>query len=377
MDKFFRTIEEVLANWGRKQRQLSPRNELLKSEILNKLQAAELMLPKTLPQRRHTPWLSFAFTGLALISLFVGSLLPLGTSIRTLNNRGIELSSPLSVQKSDSLFFTPPQGYEVPITDNREFTRTDYSANIRTRRVGDLVEAVGDTIRILGGRVDSSNSSNQYGHISFVVLANKFESFRRSVKSLAGGRFLIENIYTENLLPQKQSIEKQQKDAGEVLARIRSEKNKLSANYKRTVASIQSKINEVDEKIVAVKIKLDVTNDLSKREIIKAEERRLLGGKSALEAELANENVNYSNKLYLLDLQIRENEAILDNAAKEDQKLVDTVATVRGTISISWISVWQIIRLYVPINFGFLAFGIAAVVAYFIHRRRSYLFLPN
>ncbi|MBI2676744.1 MAG: DUF4349 domain-containing protein [Candidatus Yanofskybacteria bacterium] len=383
MANFFRTIEEVLADWGRRQRQLPSRNELLKSEILNKLQATEPMLPKILPQHWHTPWLSFAFTSLALISLFVGSLLPLGTSttVKTLNNKDVELSSPfsnsLSIRKGDSIFFTPPQGYEIPITDNREFTRTDYSANIRTRRVDELVENIGDTVRFLGGRVDSSNSSKQYGHVSFVVPADKFESFRRSVKRLAGGRFLIENIYTENLLPQKQSIEQQQKNAGETLTKLRSEKNSLISNHKKVVAQIQSKINEVDKRITAVRIKLDVTNDPSQREILKAEERRLLDEKNTLEAELANENSNYSSKLYSLDLQIRENEAILDSAFKEDQKLVDTVATVRGTVSLGWISVWEIIRLYVPVNFGFVVFGIAAIAAYLIHRRRSYLFLPD
>lgn len=378
MNNFFKTIEEILVDWGRQQRQFPSRSESLKSEILDKLHPAHPVLSKTLLQRGNTPWLSLAFTGLALISLVVGDLLPFGTSrVATFSNKGIEFSSPLSIQKNDSLFFIPPQGYEVPVTDGREFVRTDYSASVRTRHVDDLVETVGSAVRIFGGRVDSSNSSKQYGHISFVVPAEKFESFRRSVKNLVGGRFLAENIYTENLLPQKQSIEKQQKGAGETLAKLRSEKNKLSASHKQATTSIQPKINEVDEKIVAIKIKLDITNDPSKREILKTEERRLVDEKSVFEAELASENTNFSDKLYLLNLQIRENEAILDNAAKEDQKLIGTVATVRGTISFSWINVWQIIRIYVPINLVFLTFGVAAIIAYLIHRRRIYLFLPD
>ena len=379
MNKFFRTIEEILVDWGRKQRQLPSRGETLRSEILARLPSA---LPQTLSRPQRWPWFTFAFSGLALISLFINYLpfsyrefyprqLPTGIykDTKPLNNFSVN-------EREYSPYPRPDSG--IPITDTREFLKTDYYAIIHTRKAEELVYRIKLIVReSFDGRVDSSNSSKRSGYVSFIVPANKFEDFRWMMKDLAGERFLMENIYTENLLPQKQTIEQQKKNMEETATQLKQGRNQLNSSHKLIVASIQSKIDRIEKDLTALKIKLDVTSDPAKREALKAQEKDLLTEKAGRENELSNENSIYTKKFNSLNVQISDNEVALASLTKQDQDLIDTVATVRGTIYLNWISIWEVVRLYVPINLGFLLFGAAAIVAYFIQHRKPRLLLPN
>ena len=183
---------------------------------------------------------------------------------------------------------------------------------------------------------------------------------------------MIENIYNENLLPQKQSIEQQKTKTEKILTQLKSDKNQLKLNHEQTINAIQLKINQTDGNLTALKIKLDVTSDLVKREELKSQINKLLNERNGLEIELADENNTYAKRINALDVQIYNNQTTLDSTIIQDQRLTDTVATVHGTISLNRVSLWGVIRLYVPINWGFIIFGAGAIIAYLIHRRRLY-----
>jgi len=221
------------------------------------------------------------------------------------------------------------------------------------------------------------NISDKYGYLNFAVPADKFDAFQSQIRGLVGSRFIVETINTQNLLPQKQTIEQQKKNMEETATQLKQGRNQLNSSHKLIVASIQSKIDRIEKDLTALKIKLDVTSDPAKREALKAQEKDLLTEKAGRENELSNENSIYTKKFNSLNVQIRDNEVALASLTKQDQDLIDTVATVRGTIYLNWISIWEVVRLYVPINLGFLLFGAAAIVAYFIQHRKPRLLLPN
>src|SRR3989344_2274624 len=102
--------------------------------------------------------------------------------------------------------------------DTREFLKVSYGAEMQTRDVPALTRRVESTVRGADGRVDNTTSSREYGYVSFVVPMSKYDAFRDELETLVGSRFLTVNISSQNLLPQKVSIEEQQKQADSALA---------------------------------------------------------------------------------------------------------------------------------------------------------------
>ena len=101
----------------------------------------------------------------------------------------------------------------VPATDTREFLKVNYNASMRTRDVQGLTRRVVTTVRGFDGRIDQESSSPEYGSVGFVIPQSKYDAFRDELESLVNSRFLTVNVSSQNLLPQKQSIEEQQKQA--------------------------------------------------------------------------------------------------------------------------------------------------------------------
>lgn len=380
MNQIRRTIHDILIDWGQKQRQSPFRNETLKSEVLAKLQPSSLSLEKQIKPQK-APWFSLAFASLAIISLII-NYLPITRFVPApLPLLRVEESGKMSADSSRREFYPyppyPEPGSDIPITDTREFIKKDYSATIRTRHVEEITQRIQTIARGFDGRVDNSRSSKQWGFVSFVIPASKLDSFRIEIRSLTSTRLFVEEIVAENLLSQKQSIEQQQQGVEKTLAQLRDDREKLKIGHQRIVTSIQSKIDKIENDLLAIEIKLDVISDPAQRKEIKIQQEKLLNEKEAFETDLAKENMAYAKKLNVLGAQILDSEASLDGLIKQDQKLIDTVATVRGTILLNWVSIWSIIQLYAPINLWFVLFVAGAIITYVMHRRRSCLYLPN
>src|SRR3990167_11466300 len=138
---------------------------------------------------------------------------------------------------------------DVPVTDAREFLKVNYNATMQTRDVQGLTRRVETTVRGYSGRIDQESSSPQYGYVSFVVPMSKYDAFRAELESLVDSRFLTVNISSQNLLPQKQSIEEQQKQADNTLADYKAARQSIVNAHASAAKSLQARIDADTEEI--------------------------------------------------------------------------------------------------------------------------------
>lgn len=239
-------------------------------------------------------------------------------------------------------YYPYPGGGEVPVTDTREFLKTYYNATMKTRDVLGLTRRVETTVRGYGGRVDQQSSSDKYGSVSFALPQSKYEAFRTELESMVGSRFLSVNISSQNMLSQKISIEEQQTQANKNLADYQSTRATLVSTHASAVQVLQGKINAAT-----------------------STER------TSLQQQLAYENSRYAAQLKNADANIKYATEWQKAVQTQDKKLLDSVATVTGTISIQWISFWDTIQLYLPGNGIPGIFAILTLVSFWNDRRRA------
>src|SRR3990167_9626227 len=91
---------------------------------------------------------------------------------------------------------------------------------------------------------------------------------------------------------------------------------------------------------------------------------------SMLKSRLTNENASYADELKNADANISYAEEWKNAVTKQDTALMDDIATVNGSVSISWIGLWEGAQLYLP---GYWIPGICAlltILSYLSDRRR-------
>ena len=387
-----RAIRRILAAWGSSERRLPLRHEVLKGKILA---SVESVPPEMSAAPRHLPWLSFALTGFAALVLLVswsgvdrgrGEKNAPFTDIPLIGMPAAEPRGADALPEQSSL--APSRGKEsapdfmprswpepnIPITDPREFLKTDYRALMRTRRVEELARRIETTARGFGGRMDSMTSSKKFGFVAFVVPANKFEAFRREFEGLVNPRFLTVEIRTENLLPQKQSLEERKKQAEQTLSEFRANRQSVVSDHNGIVSALQSQLAAIRDELALLRD--EETDDPARKAEIASRIQELLRQENRFTLRLINENASYGEKINSLDQMIRNAEMNLQNINSQDQGILDTVATVRGTVSLNWISIGEVIELYVSFYWIAFLFSVAAVASYLWHRRRSRMALP-
>jgi len=232
---------------------------------------------------------------------------------------------------------------EVPVTDSREFLKIYYNASMQTRDVPALTRRVETTVRGYGGRIDNESSAEKYGYVSFALPQAKYDAFRTELESFVNGRFLKVNISSQNLLSQKVSIEEQQKQADSALADYKTARQKLISAHTSAVQSLQAKINDVNTS---------------------ADEKLLF------EQQLIKENSSYTRNLANADANIKYAQDWVKGVQTQDATLLANVATVNGTVSIQWISLWDMILVYLPGLWIPTIFAILTILSFINDRRR-------
>ena len=369
----FNNIQQLFAEWGKGEQQ-NPRRDF-KQEILAELHT-------TAPAKKFRPKVLWIPTGVVAFAVIVFALLttlnqPRYRSERTDQSEGLRYNSGATSWLGESQnysnfvprtldYFAKP---ETPITDTREFLKKSYGANFRSRHVQDLTSRLETIIRGFNGRIDSSNSSEKSGYISFVVPADKFDSFRNELKGLVGDKFFSENTSAQNLLPEKRSIEEQQAGTQTTITGLQSQKEQLDATYAKRTQSLQSQIKD-NEKAIAELQKREQTPEIQSQIQIY---RNNVG---SLHGQLNQESSNYQTNLNTINTQLAAQEERMQELDKQDQSLTDNVATVTGNITVSWISVWQIINLYLPMRWIIPIALLGIIVAYSIFRPKQKIILP-
>ncbi len=142
-------------------------------------------------------------------------------------------SAPMMDSSGTEMMYYPPDYYRgnPDITDPRQFMKTSYNADIKTRNVKATLRDVKNIVTETGGRIDNQQESEKYAYLGFVVAKDKFETFRDEVESLTYAKLVIVNVSSENLLGQKQWLEEQLKTAtGTRLAELQKQDVKFGNN---------------------------------------------------------------------------------------------------------------------------------------------------
>lgn len=238
--------------------------------------------------------------------------------------------------------YYPYPNPEVPITDTREFLKIYYNANMRTRDVPALTRRVETTVRGYDGRIDNESSAEKYGYVSFALPQAKYDAFRIELEGLVDKRFITLNISSQNLLSQKVSIEEQQKQADKTLADYKTARQKI--------------VNANTAAINALRIKID-SPETNQSEV------------PALIKQMESVNASYAKQLNSADANIKYAQDWVKGVQTQDKTLLDNVATVTGTVSVQWISLWDIALLYLPGYWIPAIFAVLTIISYRRDRR--------
>lgn len=253
-------------------------------------------------------------------------------------------NAPSKGMMSPDYYPYPYPNPDVPVTDTREFLKIYYNASMHTRDVPALTRRVETTVRGYEGRIDNESSSEKYGYVSFALPQVKYEAFRAELEGLVGSRFVTVNISSQNLLSQKVSIEEQQKQADTTLANYKAARQKIVSTHASVVQALQAKI--------------DAT-------VATSSER------ASLEQQLSSENASYTRNLNNADANIKYAQDWVKGVQTQDATLLANVATVTGTVSVQWISLWDVALLYLPGYWIPTIFSILAVLSFYRDRRRN------
>lgn len=335
---------------------------------------------------RHISWLTIVFAILAVVTFIAVSspgvqyTIPLGTGEGIMKNSGSsggavpptaggvptmdtsESSAQFQREKDSSVYYPYPNP-EVPVTDTREFLKVYYNASMRTRDVQGLTRRVETTVRGYSGRIDQESSSPQYGFVSFVVPQSKYDAFRAELEGLVGSKFLSVNISSQNLLSQKLSIEEQQKQADTALSDYKTARQKIVNAHTSIVQSLKSRIDAYVQQLATLRAEIQTPQVLAQIQTISEYW-------SSLRQQLVNENASYAIRLNNADENIKYAQDRQRAVQTQDQALLDNVATVTGTISIKWISLWEIALLYLPGYWIPIIFAVLAFLSFLWDRRR-------
>ena len=339
-------LESRLSEWGASLRHLPKQNDEIKNVVL--ASSPRSTHPASVLAVRTLPWLSFAFAVLALIAFLTPSipLRPLPVKMLPVTTLG----ESANISRATSLFAPsyPRPESEAPVADTRELLKTDYQATVRSRQVLEVGKRLQTLIRGHEGRLDYFSLSEQYGSLTFVVPALKLDAFRAELLSIAGKRFVIEQISAQNLLPEQRAIAAEQGNAETALDRLLTERLGLVASFRRTEAAL-------NEKIAAA-----MSDD----------------EKHSLESELSRERRTYESRKRSLDTQIQSLRDRLQALDEQSGDLLDSVATVRGTISLERLSLYGLVNTYLQGYTVALLFVFLSIGAYLYHGRRIRLTRP-
>ena len=271
-----------------------------------------------------------------------------------------------SAGKGSSAYYPEPYPYykpDVPVSDARELLKMYYNATMYTRDVQGLTRRIETSVRGHEGRIDQESMTERSGYVSFALPQAKYDAFRAELEGMVDSRFLTINISSQNLLPQKQNIEEQQKQADTSLSDYQTARQKLVSTHANTVQSLQSQIDADTAKIASLNAQASTPQ-------VQAQLQSVLDESASLKKQLASENASYTAQLSSADANIKYAKDWQKAVQTQDQALLDSVATVTGTVSVQWISYWDMAQKYLPGYWIPAIFVILAFLSLLFDRRR-------
>ena len=286
-----------------------------------------------------------AVLGLVLL-FFIQSL----GSARMKSSNSSDSGSMIAPDFLNSNYYPEYYRQNSDITDTREFLKTSYYSTLKTRNVSEIVKDVKNAVRDVDGRIDNLTSSEKYGHISFVVPKSRFEEFRSEVEDLVHAKLYTENITSQNLLNEKQSIEERTDVSVAALAKLELEKQNLLTTHNTEIGKINRGLASIQNQLVEVRKQKQLTDDSLVFSSLVNQEVQLTQIEATFLDEKNQENQIYNSKNNLLTQKINQTKTQLANLGKEDTKFENNIETVIGSVDVRWISLWDITKLFSPIH---------------------------
>lgn len=123
----------------------------------------------------------------------------------------------------------------------------------------------------------------------------------------------------------------------------------MLSKHTQTVATINSELSSIKSQLNDLRKLIKSTDDPDTLNSLRAQENTLNSRESVQKQKLAAENSSYSTQNNNLDSQIKSQNDSLVNVNKQDVKFEDNIETVNGSINVSWISVWEMVRAFSPV----------------------------
>ncbi len=264
------------------------------------------------------------------------------------------------------------RGYQKPsISDTREFLKTSYSASIKTRNVKDVMQDVTNIVKGADGRIDNSYSSEKSGRISFVVAKSKFEEFKNQIESITHKKLYTETISSQNLLSQKQGIEEQTGNIVNTLTNLQDQKTSLETKHIQTVTAINKELTRIKAELVAVRAVIATTTEPLVLDSFVSQENSLVKQENTQKQKLVIENNSYIAQSQSLENSINDANNGLINVNNQDSQFTDTIETVNGSVSVDWISLWEMADIFSPISPFIIIIILVIIIIMYLKRRGS------
>ncbi len=241
------------------------------------------------------------------------------------------------------------------ITDTRQFMKINYSGTIQTRDVKDVARDVRGIIRDMEGRIDNETVNEQYGQISFVIPKSNLNNFRDEIESITHKKLYVENTSSQNLLNQKQIIEEQSSHAATTLEQLQESQSILTKKHNQTIANLKSELAATQKKIAMVNSNIAAylpppSGDTGYLAEQNTQLTIYLNEEAQIKQKIDNENTNYQNQNKMLVDKIASTNNTIKDINTQDKKFTENIETVNGSISMQWISVWQLMKIFSPIH---------------------------
>ncbi len=283
------------------------------------------------------------------------------------------MEMPAMTPPSAEIYYDRDYNYnQADITDTREFLKISYSGRIQTRNVRDVVKDVKGAVREAEGRVDSENSSEQSGYVSFIVPKSRFEAFREEIESLTYSKLYTESVSSQNLLSEKQGIEQQMQSATSTLAGYEQQKKNLDAQHAQSVAAYNRSIATAESELSQTRTSMGVTSDAWEQVKLRNEEIAVNARLAELRNGLDQENRTYASQNKNLVTQIEYAKNNVKYVEGRDEQFGNNIETVQGHVYVNKISLWSMAAALSPIH-PTIIIVVLFLVVWWILVRRGYI----
>ena len=274
------------------------------------------------------------------------------------------------------------------IKDTREFIKKSFNATLKTREVENTSKKVEVLIKGMDGRIDSSSISEQYGNISFVIPKSNLDDFETQLRTYTNAKFYSQQVSSQNLLNEKQNLESNQGETKNSITTLTTQQKQAENDYASASKVIKTEINTKNNQLTALKnsilkketdlsnatstiIQADISNQLV---ILRQTEQNLIQNIQIAKSNLDNLTNTFKSQMSNLGFSLVQQNNTLANLATQEDAFFNKVETVDGYISINYVSIWEILDIYSPINPIIILLVLAFIVRiYFLSKKEKEL----